>query len=196
MNDYLNVVKREVDRFDEKPVLIGHSMGGALVQWYLKKVADDLPATVLIASWTSHSTYADGTLLHLKRDPVGAMLSSMTLSTTPFIRSPEKAASMLISKGSLYSVDELYEKLCDESGIVLMQHNPPFWCPKKSPETPMLWVAAEDDAVISLRGAESSAKFYRADFVSIKNSNHNLMMEHNYKETLNKVEHWLSNTLK
>ena len=44
MGDYLKVLKQEVDRLPHKPILMGHSMGGALAQWYLKKVADDLPA--------------------------------------------------------------------------------------------------------------------------------------------------------
>ncbi len=35
-------------------------MNAALAQWYLKKVADDLPAVLLVASWTSHSTISDG----------------------------------------------------------------------------------------------------------------------------------------
>ncbi len=191
MGKYLKHLTSVIDSLPQKPVLIGHSMGGALAQWYLKKVADDLPAMVLVASWTSHSTWADGMLLHLKRDPWGLLQVGLTYSSSPLIRNAEQAASMLISEGALYSPDQLHKKLCEESALVLNQHNPPFWKPKPNPKTPILWLAAEKDAVISLKGARKSAAFYRADFLSIPDAAHNLMMEHNQAQTADKVGAWL-----
>lgn len=102
MGQYLSVLSNEIDRFPQKPILIGHSMGGALTQWYLKKIADDLPAVIFLAAWTSHSTFADGTTLHLKRDPFAFFLSGISMSSTPFIRNAESVASMLISNDALY----------------------------------------------------------------------------------------------
>ena len=195
MGYYLETLKAEVQRLEHKPVLIGHSMGGALVQWYLKKVGDDLPAAVLLASWTSHSTWADGMIRHLKRDPWGTMLVGLTLSTTPFIRDPEHAASMLITDGAKYYPDELYDRLCEESAIVLNQHNPPFWRPKRDVRTPMLWLGAERDAVISPKGAQGSAAFYGADFQMIEKAGHNLMMEWNADTTLERINTWLRATV-
>jgi pimeloyl-ACP methyl ester carboxylesterase len=75
MNDYLAVLAAEIRRFPTPPIVIGHSMGGALAQWYLKKIADDLPAVVMVGSWTAHSTIADGALGHLRRDPWGFITS-------------------------------------------------------------------------------------------------------------------------
>jgi len=192
MQDYLAVLEAEIARYPTPPILIGHSMGGALAQWRLAKVADDLPAVVAIASWTSHSTYADGTLLHLKRDPWGFMAMGFTWSSTPLVRSPKWAASLLITEGALISPEELHAKLCEESYLVLSQHNPPAWRPKKNVATPMLWVAGEKDAVISLRGARRSAEFYGADFLAVPNAGHNLMMESGQAETAAKIEAWLS----
>ena len=192
MGGYLKVLEQEVCRLPNKPILMGHSMGGALAQWYLKKVADDLPAAVLVASWTAHSTMGDGALLHLKRDPVGFMLVGCTLSTHPFIRNAERASSMLITEGAIYKPEELYGKLCEESALVLNQHNPPLWRPLRNPKTPMLWLSAERDAVVSLKGARKSAEFYGADFRVIDDAGHNLMMEKNYAETAQEIHHWLT----
>src|ERR1700744_6815711 len=36
MQDYLSVLRAEIARFPDPPILVGHSMGGALAQWYLK----------------------------------------------------------------------------------------------------------------------------------------------------------------
>ena len=192
MQDYLAVLKTEVGRLKNRPIVIGHSMGGALVQWYLKKVADDLPAAVLLGSWTSHSTYADGTLPHLKRDPWGFMKMGATLSSTPLVRNPKWAASLLITEGAEISPKELHANLCEESALVLSQHNPPFWRPKRDIETRMLWVAGEKDAVITSKGARRSAQHYGAEFLSIPDAGHNLMMERNNAHTLDGIETWLA----
>ena len=192
LQDYLAVLRAEVARFPTPPILIGHSMGGALAQWYLAKVADDLPAVVMVASWTSHSTYAVGTNLHLKRDPWGFITMGLTWSATPLVRSPKWAASLLITESALISPEALHAKLCEESYLVLNQHNPPAWRPGRNVVTPMLWAAGEMDAVISLEGARRSAEFYGADFLGVPVAGHNLMMEASQADTLAKIEAWLS----
>ena len=59
-----------------------------MVQWYLKDVADDLPAAVLPGAWTAHSTIADGTLGHLLRDPVGFMQIGSPTPACPWCAVP------------------------------------------------------------------------------------------------------------
>jgi len=191
MNDYLSVLSAEIKRFERPPIVIGHSMGGALVQWYLKKVADDLPATVLVGSWTACSTVADGTMGHLRRDPWGFVLSGLTLSSTPLIRNPKVTASMLITENAIFSPEELHSQLCEESALVLSQHNPPFWRPKRGVVSPMLWIAGERDAVITLDGARASAQFYGADFVTVPMAGHDLMLERSYRATACYIDEWL-----
>ena len=192
MEDYLAVLAGEIARFERPPIVIGHSMGGALVQWYLKKVADDLPAAVLVGSWTAHSTIADGTLGHLKRDPWGFALMGLTYSSMPLVRNAKWAGSLLITEGATITPAELHARLCEESGLVLSQHNPPLWRPKKSVVTPMLWVAGDRDAVITLEGARRSAAFYGADFHVVAEAGHNLMMEKSYVETAGVIDAWLT----
>lgn len=192
MDDYLAALAREVGAFERPPILIGHSMGGALVQWYLKKVADDLPAVVLLASWTAHSTVADGTLGHLRRDPIGFLQMGFTGSPMPLVRSPKWAASLLITEGARLSPEALHARLGEESGKVLGEHNPPRWTPKPNVASPMLWIAAERDAVITLEGARKSAAFYGAELMVVPDSGHDLMLEHSATETARAVDRWLS----
>lgn len=192
MGRYLDVLRAQVDRLERKPILMGHSMGGALAQWYLRKVADDLPGVVLLASWTARSTWADGMLAHMRRDPVGTTLVGLTLSTNPFIRSAKWSSSMLISDHAIMTADELHAKLVPESALVLNQHNPPMWSPKRSPKTPMLWVAGGADAVVSLKGARKSAEFYGADWICVEGAGHNLMIDKDYEQTAQTVSEWMA----
>jgi pimeloyl-ACP methyl ester carboxylesterase len=195
MQDYLSVLRKEIGRLKEPPVVIGHSLGGALVQWYLKKVADNLPAVVLVGSWTARSTVADGAILHLRRDPYGFLGMLLTLSSTPLVRSPKWAASLLVTEGAAKSPADLHAHLCEESALVLLQHNPPFWRPRTGVATPMLWIAGDRDAAISHEGARHSAAAYGADFITVESSGHDLMLERSRFETADAIDAWLSRLL-
>jgi pimeloyl-ACP methyl ester carboxylesterase len=59
-------------------------------------------------------------------------------------------------------------------------------------KTPMLWVAGEKDAVITLEGSRKSAAFYGADFHAVPEAGHNLMMEKSCVETVKTIDAWLS----
>jgi pimeloyl-ACP methyl ester carboxylesterase len=187
---YLRFLKAEVERLPRKPVLMGHSMGGALTQWYFKYVGDDLPAAVLVAPWASHSTIAGGARW-VRLDPVGYLLAVLTASCRPFIRTPQRAAEKLISPRSVYTPEELYARLSPESMWIMIQHNPPFWHPPAQIKTPLLWLAAESDAVISVEDERKSAAYYHADFEVIPNSAHNIMLEYNYRQTAETIHNWL-----
>ena len=188
---YLRFLKAEVERLPRKPVLMGHSMGGALTQWYLKHVGDDLPAAVLVAPWASHNTVADAPRFW-RLDPVGMLLASLTSSTRPFIRTPKHAAEKLISPKSVYTPEQLHAQLSPESAWVMIQHNPPFWYPPAHVKTPLLWLAGEIDAVISVEAERRSAAYYQADFAVVPKAAHNIMMEHNYRETAEMIHQWLN----
>jgi len=188
---YLAFVRDEVDRLSRKPILMGHSMGGGLAQWYLRHIGDDLPAIVLVAPWTSHNAAAESGPLFLKLDPLGLLRISLAWNARPFVNTPQRAARALITDNALLSPEELFARLGTESALVLMQHNPPFWHPVENIKTPMLLVAGEKDAVVPVEGLRWSAKHYHADFVVIPNAGHNLMMEKSYKETVQQINDWL-----
>ena len=190
---YLAFLRNEVERLPRKPVLMGHSMGGALSQWYLKHVGDDLPAVVLVAPWLSHSALSD---THALKNLFGSDLPGMLMmfyqfNANSWTRTPQKAAEKLLSKDSVISPENLHRQLVGESALVIFQHNPPFWYPAENIHTPMLILAGEKDAVVSVDGLRKSAVHYKADFAVIPEAAHNLMMEKSYRQTALGVENWL-----
>jgi pimeloyl-ACP methyl ester carboxylesterase len=190
---YLAFLRDEINRLPpRKPVLMGHSMGGALSQWYLRHVNDDLPAVVLVAPWVSHSVFADCALPVGKLDPIGCLLTFVTWNTASWVRSPKTAASKLIKTGALLSPEELHKRLGPESALILFQHNPPFWKPADNVRSPMLFLAGEQDTLVPLASLERSAAHYKADFMTICKSGHNLMMEKSRLETAGAIDHWLT----
>lgn len=188
---YLRYLKAEIERLPQQPVLMGHSMGGALIQWYLKYVADDLPAAVLVAPWESHNMLQRGIPTMLKLDPPALLLMFLTNAATPMVRNPEVAAKALISKTAVTAPSTLHAKLGPESSLVLYQHNPPFWYPPEHVNTPMLWLAGEVDAFFSVAAERQSAAHYDAEFKVIPGAGHNIMMEQNFAKTAETIHNWL-----
>jgi len=186
---YFEFLEAEIERFPKPPILMGHSMGGALAQWVLKHVGD-LPAAVLVASWTAHNMLWS-VFKFAALDPVGFLLSALTLTTTPAVRNPRRAARMLITVGAIYSPQELHASLGPESLWVLLQYNPLLWSPVSRAQTPLLWLAGGSDAVISEAEQQRSAAHYGAEYVVVEGAGHDLMIEREFEKTAETIHNWL-----
>ncbi len=188
---YLAFLRDAVEKLETPPVLLGHSMGGALTQWYLKYGKRPPRAAVFVASWVADSALRDGFWLLLRQDP--AILPAMLLDwdTSSWIRTPQRAAEKFISPGARLSAEELHACLGPESALVLFQHNPPFWSPPRGTLPPSFWLAGEADTVVSVAGLRRSAHIFGGDFVSIPGAAHNLMMEANAPQTAERIHEWL-----
>ncbi|MCZ7546253.1 MAG: lysophospholipase [Anaerolineae bacterium] len=190
---YLRFLRAEVERLPRRPVLIGHSMGGALAQWYFRHVGGDLPAAVLVAPWPLRTILPKEIVRWMRLDLRGLLLMWLTLSATPMIRTPARAAKMFVTEGALYTQDALHARLGPESGWVMLQHNPPLWRPASPAQVsaPLLWLVGERDALIGVEAERASAAHYAAEFVVAPGAGHNLMMERNYRETAMLIHDWL-----
>jgi len=186
---YLYFLEREIRSIESPVVLCAHSMGGALAQWYLKFFGD-LPAMVSVAGWTSHDILKDCLFNAMKIDPWGSFLASFQGSKAQF-RNEKVVKKWFLSDNSKMSPKELKSALGRESEVVLMQHRPATWAPITDHSTPILWLAAENDAIISVRDSQKSAEFYCADFHKISASNHDIMLERNWQGSAEIVKRWL-----
>lgn len=187
---YLGFLRDEVKKLPRQPVLMGHSMGGALTQWYLKYIGQ-LPAAVFVASWVADSALLDGIWLLIKQDPAIVPLMMASWDSSSWIRNPQKAAEKFLGPKAVVTPEELHARLVPESALVLFQHNPPFWSPPINIRTPSLWLAGELDAVVSVPGLRKSARRFGGDFTVIPDAGHNLMMEHNRRRTAEIIHEWL-----
>jgi pimeloyl-ACP methyl ester carboxylesterase len=191
---YYEFLNAEVRRMERPPVLMGHSMGGALTQWWLK-YGPALPAAVLVAPWVSHDMQTiQSTEAVWRLDPIGVLLCALTLSADPLVRSPKHAAACFTSAGAIMSPNELHARLGPESVWVLAQYQPPWWCPARPEDvrTPLLWLAGGSDAVLPEHVERPSAAYYGADYVVVPEAGHDLMLEKSYVATARSIHAWLA----
>ena len=184
---YLRFVCDEVERMNN-PILVGHSMGGALVQWYLRYVGEVTKAA-FIASWTSHDIFKDSIKNAMGIDPIGTFLSPF-LGWKFQLRNPRVVQKWFLSPQATEAAEALYNNLGPESEIVLMQHRPPKWQPNLTSKSPKLWMGASQDAIIPEKCAIDSAKAYSAQYVSI-DAGHNIMLDTQAEFAANKLANWV-----
>jgi pimeloyl-ACP methyl ester carboxylesterase len=189
---YYTFLKAEIERLPCLPILMAHSMGGALAQWYLKR-RGELPAVVFVASWPYHSMWNASTN-QIVQDPLSILLMALSSSSTPMVRNPKRAAEFLITEGALLTPEELHRKLGPDSILPVFQYRKPFWTPLKSVNTPMLWLGGEKDASLPEKDMRASAEYFNSEYIFVKDAGHNLMMECSYIETIQSINDWLLKT--
>ena len=187
---YLSFLRDAAGKLEKPPVIIGHSMGGALTQWYIRYV-EPPPAAVFIASWVADSALRDGFWLLVRQDPAIILRMLVSLDSSSWIRTPERAAEKFLGPAAVISPRDFHARLGPESALVLFQHNPPFWLPPRKMLPPSLWLAGERDAVVSVEGLRRSAQRFGGDFLLVSDAGHNLMMEASGQQMVRMIHDWL-----
>lgn len=192
--DYVADVATAADQIEaetgKRPIIIGHSMGGYVVQKYLERHA--APAAVLLTTIP-----AVGTLplqFRLMRDhPIDFLKTVLTLDGWPFVSTPEKAHALFFSETMpTETVLRHQARMSSESlrilldGGILNQPNP-----KKVPKLPMLVLSATEDRVFTVSEGERTAEAYRADFHLQPGCAHDVMLERAWEQVAGFVGAWL-----
>jgi alpha-beta hydrolase superfamily lysophospholipase len=190
LTDYVSDVTQVVNQMETQPILVGHSMGGMIVQKYLE--SNEAPAAVLLAS-TPPQGVVMPTLRVAIRHPLAFLKVNLTMSMYPVVSTPQLAreaffsADMSEEKVRSYSSrlqDESYRAYLEMMGFILPQ--------TKKVKTPLLVLGAEDDGLISNREVEATARAYgtRAEF--FPNMAHDMMLEEGWRMVAGRILDWLN----
>ncbi len=188
--DYVADVAQVVGQLPEKPVLVGHSMGGLVVQKYLEEQA--VPAAVLLASVPVKGVFQT-TLRIARRHPLAFLKANLTWSLYPIIGTAE------LARESFFSADippdklnKYFSLLQDESYLAfldMMLFNLPK--PEKV-STELLVLGAEDDSIFHPDEIEATAKAYGTRPEIFKGMAHDMMLEDKWKSVADRIIKWLS----
>lgn len=190
ISDYVTALKAEVDKLPHPPIIIGHSMGGFVVQHYLKK--HTAKAAILLAPSPHYGVIL--TTLKLSRKPYfyPALLG---LNLYHLVNSPKKARFAFFSDAlSENQVAHYSNQLCAESYLAFLGMLKPVGLGIQK-QTPMLVVAAEYDNIFSVSDIKRTAKYYAADFEVIKGSGHDVMLDVKWQHTAQTMLGWLAKKL-
>ena len=187
--DYVADVEQVARTFETPPVLIGHSMGGFIVQKYLEM--HDAPAGVLLASNPNFGLWR-GFGRVLRHDPRIVIKAFLTWNMRPVVETPARARWAFFSKDfpeeqllkyHAQMNDESFRMFIDLLGLNLAH-------PKKV-KTPLLILGAEKDTVIKPRDVHDTARAYGVKAEIFPNMAHDMMLEAGWKPVAERILKWL-----
>jgi pimeloyl-ACP methyl ester carboxylesterase len=168
------------------PVLVGHSMGGLVVQRTLARYA--ARAAVLVAPIPAHPAVASLAAI-ARRHPLDALRivagGSLPLRSEYLFHELEDADALGHA-----------DRCGGESAVVqyqLLMHRPAR-PPLGSP--PVLVLATPDDRLVPIRGVRSTAARYGADVVEFPGIGHDLMLDARWREPLDAMLSWLDKAVR
>ena len=186
---YVDDVVAAADQLESQPIVIGHSMGGHVVQKYLeRRVA---PAAVLLASLPPAGALRT-TLRILRRHPWIFLKMNLTLSLQPLVATPELAReyffSQELSDGQLQGY---WEQLQDESYMSFLDMLVLNLPKPQKVRTTMLVLGAEMDAVFSVDEVEATARAYNTKAEIFNGMAHDMMLEPGWQLVAERILGWL-----
>jgi pimeloyl-ACP methyl ester carboxylesterase len=186
--EYVKAVEQVVNEIKPTPFVIAHSMGGFVLQRYLK--SHQLPGAVLLCALPSFGALPFY-LRYLVRHPLRYIVSIVTARLDRMVKTPELAREYFLTEGAMITGVELSARLQNESLAVALEAG---ILPRTSPrkvKTPLLVVAAGRDAIFPVSEVQHTAKAYGAEFMLFEDQGHSLMVERRWQEVAGKIREWL-----
>jgi alpha-beta hydrolase superfamily lysophospholipase len=172
------------------PVVIGHSMGGAIVQKYLE--THTAPAGILLAAMPPAGVLATTLRLAL-RHPLEFLQVNLMWSLYPLIRTPALARESFFSAAMPEErVRAFHAQLQDESFLAFLDMLA-FNLPRPARvTTPLLVLGGAADTVFHPNEIEATARAYGTQATLFPNMAHDMMLEPDWPRVTKTMRTWLS----
>ena len=191
--DYVADVGQVAAMLPREPVVIGHSLGGFVVQKYLER--HEAPGAVLVAPAppVGRGRMLAGMIL---RDPWLAMKVLGSMEPYTMFATPERCRRFLFSPATDEKVvQDCWARLGRESYLAWLRM---LWLPPDASRirgTPMLLLAGAEDRIIPGDPLRRTAQRYDADIQTLPDVGHDIMLEANWQQAADAMLDWLHQTL-
>jgi len=187
--DFIEDISVVADSLPTPPVLVGHSMGGLLVQKYLE--SHDCPAGVLMTSMPPHGNLGSA-LRWIRQRPWHFAKMTLTGNALPYISTPQLARERFFSAQTPHSdVVRYAARLQEDSsrvGIDCLVLSLPR---TRQVRTPLLVLGADEDGAHTRKEVLATAHAYRTEAEFFPNMGHNMMLEPGWAAVAKRIDTWL-----
>jgi pimeloyl-ACP methyl ester carboxylesterase len=191
IQEYVDDVAETAAQLPTQPVLIGHSMGGFVVQKYLEH---DTAAGAILVQSVPPTGVLRATLRIARHHPLQFTKVNVTLSLAPLVATPKLVRDLFFSASTpdklVHSChqrlqDESYRAFLDMLALDLVKT-------KLVNRVPMLILGADDDIIVSQRQIRRTAEVYGAEAEVFPNMGHDMMLEPGWQAVAERIDGWLT----
>ena len=187
--NYVADVEQVALTFETPPVIIGHSMGGFIIQKYLE--THNAPAAAILGSNPHFGLWrAFGRVL--RRDPRIVLEAFLTWNMRPVVKTSAGA------RWAFFSADfpeadllKYHAKMNDESFRMFLDLLGLNLAHPKKVKTPLLILGAENDTVIAPRDVHDTARAYGVKAEIFPHMAHDMMLESGWRSVAERILIWL-----
>lgn len=194
LRDFVSDVAQVADRLDAPPVLIGHSMGGVVVQKLMHRRPP--PAAALMASVPPHGMVGTFYGMVFTNPELFREIARMQ------VLGPEAPDASVVRR-ALFADDTPDEavrrylhRFQSESTLVILDLMG-LDLPPSTPtlDLPVLVMGAENDRFVFRGALEATAQTYRTEPVIFPGMAHAMMLDHGWEKVAERLLDWLKATL-
>ena len=188
--DFVVDVANTVEQLPSPPILIGHSMGGFIIQKYLED--HTAPAAVLLSS-PSPAGLLPTAIKNARRHPLVFARVNLTLSLLPLIATPALVREAFFSQDVPEEKLQAYWRLTQDDSFMAFLDMVALDLPRPARvKTPLLILGAERDNMISPSEIEATARAYNTQAQMIPDVAHNSMLELRWQSVADRILTWLN----
>jgi pimeloyl-ACP methyl ester carboxylesterase len=186
---YVDDVAAVAAALPSSPILVGHSMGGFVVQKFLESRSS--PAAFLLASIPpggARSMYAR----LMRNRPLDVLKANATLSLWPIISDPDRAQRLLFSAATSRDEAVRYHRLLqDESMLGFLDCLALDRVARNQVRSPIHVMGAADDAIVADHEIKATARAYGTEAVVFDDVAHDMMLDPNWRTVADSMIHKL-----
>ena len=179
LGDYVEALHKAVANLETPPIIIGHSMGGMILQKFLQTgtckkailLASVPPSGVLLASLRALFRYPGLIPFLLQLNLLGGF---------------KKYPQLMFNAADLCT--RYSSNMCAESFIAYLGLMLPV---THQTSVPILVVGGSKDGLISLNEFRQTAKHYQAELEIIEGGSHDLMLDEDYTKSVEVIHNWI-----
>jgi len=188
IDNYVNDVDEVVEAMPARPVLIGHSMGGFVVQKYLER--NEAPGVVLMASVPPQGLWSSALGLMFKKPGLLQDLNRMLGGASPRLDSVRDALfHQPISDDKLMSYAQMSQPESHRAIWDMTLFNLPQ--ASRMSDVPMLVMGASEDQLIPASLVRQTGQVYGVDEVIFDGMGHAMMLEQDWALVAARLHEWL-----
>jgi alpha-beta hydrolase superfamily lysophospholipase len=185
---YVDDVRQVAETFATPPVLVGHSMGGGVVQKYLGR--HRAAGAVLLAPEPVHGVY-QATWRVARRWRWAFIKANLVQRLGPIVEDPRRGRALFFREDDdRPEVAGWVDLLQDDSYLAYLSM---MVTPPRSGRVrdPVYVIAAEADAVFSVAELAKTARAYGAEFDVVPGAAHDLMLDPEWERVAAAIDSWL-----
>jgi pimeloyl-ACP methyl ester carboxylesterase len=188
--DYVMDVAQVASQLPGPPVLVGHSMGGLIVQKYLE--SHPATAAALLAPVPVGGVFK-ATLRIAARHPLPFLRANLTLSLYPIIGAPDLTREAFFSASlPVERLNRYFTRMQDESYLAFLDmlvFNLPR--PEKVRLRPLV-LGAANDTIFHPDEVEATAGAYSTQAEIFPDMAHDMMLEAGWQSVADRILQWLT----